>query len=115
MFLRAAAAAAGRVTQHLLIHGLLCSFLFRVFLHQLGKLRMDSLHPRDKTNRVSRSCRHQPNPGGIVYTHTHKSFLCWLLNYIWIKRVWLKIKQTPIKSPATEEVLYWCGMTCGIE
>lgn len=41
VFLRAAAAA--RVTQHLLVHGLLRSPLLRVLLHQLGELRVDRL------------------------------------------------------------------------
>jgi len=34
------------VTQHLLIHGLFCSPLLRVLLHQLGELRMNRLYKR---------------------------------------------------------------------
>lgn len=40
--------AACGVPQHLFVHGLLCPSLLRVFLHQLGKLRVDGLHQGDK-------------------------------------------------------------------
>ncbi len=62
VFLCAAAAATSGVTQHLLIHGLLCSSLLRVLLHQLGELCVDGLCRRDETNRCCRLQFKHPNP-----------------------------------------------------
>lgn len=46
-------AAAAGVSQHLLVHGLLCPSLLQVFFHQLGKLRVDGLCRGDKTKETS--------------------------------------------------------------
>lgn len=62
-------AAAGGVSQHLLVHGLLCPSLLRVFFHQLGKLRVDGLYQGDKTKETS-ALLLCANPG---------------LNYLWWK------------------------------
>ena len=54
-FLRDVARAA-RVSQHLLVHGLLCSPLVRVLLHQLGQLGVDGLgNKQDQRGTVSGS------------------------------------------------------------
>lgn len=71
--------AAGGVSQHLFVHGLLCPSLLRVFFHQLGKLCVDGLYQGDKTpSKKTSALLLCANPR---------------LNYLW-----LKYSQGPKKS-----------------